>query len=374
MPEGGRLTIETANTRLDAEYAVEHSEVIPGQYVMVAVSDTGSGMTPDVIREAFTPFFTTKGVGQGSGLGLSMVFGFVKQSGGHVKIYSETGSGTTVKLYLPRVDQSEDLPVVVDSGPVIGGTETILVAEDDDAVRATVVELISDLGYRVLTARDASSALNVLESGIAIDLLFTDVVMPGKLRSTELARMARERQPQIAVLYTSGYTENSIVHGGRLDAGLELLSKPYSREQLARKLRQLLGRASEAGAEPPAPAAPAVVLLVEDDPLIRMSTADILEEVGLVVREAGSGAAALAEMAAGGIDLCIVDVGLPDMNGLDLAARIRGQAPEMPLIFATGHARLPEAESLANVVTLAKPYGDLQLREAIAGLLAGRDG
>jgi CheY-like chemotaxis protein len=279
-----------------------------------------------------------------------------------------------VKLYLPRVDQSEDLPVVVDSGPVIGGTETILVAEDDDAVRATVVELISDLGYRVLTARDASSALNVLESGIAIDLLFTDVVMPGKLRSTELARMARERQPQIAVLFTSGYTENSIVHGGRLDAGLELLSKPYSREQLARKLRQLLGRASEAGAEPPAPAAPAVVLLVEDDPLIRMSTADMLEEVGLVVREAGSGAAALAEMAAGGIDLCIVDVGLPDMNGLDLAARIRGQAPEMPLIFATGHARLPEAESLANVVTLAKPYGDLQLREAIAGLLAGRDG
>jgi CheY-like chemotaxis protein len=303
-----------------------------------------------------------------------MVYGFVKQSGGHVKIYSETGSGTTVKLYLPRVDQSEDLPVVDDSGPVIGGTETILVAEDDDAVRATVVELISDLGYRVLTARDASSALNVLESGIAIDLLFTDVVMPGKLRSTELARMARERQPQIAVLFTSGYTENSIVHGGRLDAGLELLSKPYSREQLARTLRQLLGRASEAGAEPPAPAAPAVVLLVEDDPLIRMSTADMLEEVGFVVREAGSGAAALAEMAAGGIDLCIVDVGLPDMNGLDLAARIREQAPEMPLIFATGHARLPEAESLANVVTLAKPYGDLQLREAIAGLLAGRDG
>ena len=227
---------------LDADYARLHADVTPGQYALLAVTDTGSGMPPEVVRQAFEPFFSTKPDGKGSGLGLSMVHGFVKQSGGHVKIYSEPGQGTVVRLYLPRAHQGEDRPVSLESGPVAGGCETVLVVEDDDSVRATAVEMLNELGYQVLTARDAASALTVIESGVAVDLLFTDVVMPGTLRSPELARKARERLPGIAVLFTSGYTENGIVHGGRLDPGVELLSKPYTREALARKIRYVLAK------------------------------------------------------------------------------------------------------------------------------------
>jgi CheY-like chemotaxis protein len=241
MDGTGRLTIEVGNAWLDDDYARTHDEVVAGQYVLLAVSDTGSGMPADVIAQAFEPFFSTKPEGKGTGLGLSMVYGFVKQSGGHVKIYSEIGQGTTVKIYLPRAEQSEDVAAVIAAQPVTGGNETILVAEDDENVSATVIELLTGLGYHVLRARDAASALTVIESGIAIDMLFTDVVMPGTLKSPELARKARERLPGIAVLFTSGYTENAIVHGGRLDAGVELLSKPYTREALARKVRHVLG-------------------------------------------------------------------------------------------------------------------------------------
>jgi len=212
-----------------------------GQYVMLAVTDTGSGIDPRLIEQVFEPFFSTKPEGQGSGLGLSMVYGFVKQSGGHVKIYSEIGHGTTVKLYLPRVRKREEVLVASpETVAMRGGTETILVAEDDPDVQATVVELLGELGYTVLRANDAQSALSVIESGVAIDLLFTDVVMPGTLKSPELARVARARLPELRVLFTSGYTENAIVHDGRLDAGVELLSKPYTREQLARKVRAVL--------------------------------------------------------------------------------------------------------------------------------------
>jgi CheY-like chemotaxis protein len=207
---------------------------------MLAVTDTGCGMTPEVVEQVFEPFFTTKPEGQGTGLGLSMVYGFVKQSGGHIKIYSEPGEGTTIRLYLPRATGSEDVAAETDAGPITGGTETVLVVEDDDEVRDTVVELLTDLGYRVLEARDAQSALVIIEGGAAIDVLFTDVVMPGPVRSPELARQARARLPKVAVLFTSGYTDNAIVHGGRLDQGIDLLSKPYTREALARKIRQVL--------------------------------------------------------------------------------------------------------------------------------------
>jgi len=241
MAGRGKLTLEVGNARLDDAYAAENPEVAAGQYVMVAVSDTGAGMPPEVVARAFEPFFTTKPVGSGTGLGLSMIYGFCKQSGGHVKAYSEVGHGTTLKMYLPRSHEREQaLPAAV-HGPVLGGSETILVAEDDDGVRATVVDILLELGYRVLQARDADSALSVVDSGAPIDLLFTDVVMPGSMKSTELARLARARLPRLAVLFTSGYTQNAIVHGGRLDEGVELLAKPYSRDDLARKLRKLLG-------------------------------------------------------------------------------------------------------------------------------------
>lgn len=242
MDGTGKLTIEVGNVSLDDAYVMIHREVTAGQYVMLAVTDTGCGMTADVAAQAFEPFFSTKPEGRGTGLGLSMVYGFVKQSHGHIKIYSEVGQGTTIKLYLPRSIQKEDIVAPSGQATVMGGTETILVAEDDDEVRATAVEMLVDLGYRVLSAQNAAGALSVIEKGEAIDLLFTDVVMPGELKSPELARRARERLPNIAVLFTSGYTENAIVHGGRLDAGVELLPKPYTRDAMARKIRQVLTR------------------------------------------------------------------------------------------------------------------------------------
>jgi len=245
MEGRGRIIIKVNNTVLDSDYARVHPEVTPGQYVQIAVSDTGTGMTPDVLRQAFDPFFTTKPEGRGTGLGLSMVYGFVKQSGGHIRIDSEVGRGTTVTIYLPRSLQLEDQLVDIDAIPVTGGNEMVLVAEDDESVRDTVVAMLNDLGYRVLKAKDAQSALTIIESGMPIDLLFTDVVMPGPLLSTELARKARERMPHLAVLFTSGYSENAIAPGGRLDAGVELLSKPYSRDALARKLRHVLASAVE---------------------------------------------------------------------------------------------------------------------------------
>jgi PAS domain S-box-containing protein len=245
MQGSGKLTIEAGNAYLDEAYVRNHAEVEPGQYVVLCVTDTGSGMASDIAAKAFDPFFSTKPEGQGIGLGLSMVYGFAKQSRGHAKIYSEVGHGTTVKLYLPRVAETEDVLTPLDRIPIAGGTETILVVEDDDQVRATAIEMLGDLGYRVLKASDAAGALHIIESGLSIDLLFTDVVMPGKLKSPELARKAKERQPSIGVLFTSGYTENAIVHGGRLDADVELLPKPYAREALARKIRQVLAKARQ---------------------------------------------------------------------------------------------------------------------------------
>jgi len=245
MQGSGKLTIETGNAWLDEAYVRAHPEVEAGQYVVLSVTDTGSGMPPEIAARAFDPFFSTKAEGHGTGLGLSMVYGFAKQSRGHVKIYSEVGHGTTVKLYLPRVAQSEDLLAAIERSPVTGGSETILVVEDDAEVRATAIEMLGELGYRVLKAHDAASALHIIESGLSIDLLFTDVVMPGTLKSPELARKAKERQPHIAVLFTSGYTENAIVHGGRLDADVDLLPKPYARDALARKVRQVLAKAKQ---------------------------------------------------------------------------------------------------------------------------------
>jgi PAS domain S-box-containing protein len=243
MEGRGKLTIEAGNARLDDAYAAIHMDVTPGQYVMIAVTDTGCGMTPEVVARAFDPFFTTKPEGQGTGLGLSMVHGFVKQSGGHLKVYSEVGQGTTIRLYLPRSREKVEEPVDVAVGAVVGGSEVILLVEDDEDVRATTADLLADLGYRVLKARDAEAAMVIIESGVSIDLLFTDVVMPGELAPRDLARKAQQQLPGVRVLFTSGYTDNAVIHGGRLDDGVELLSKPYTREELALKLRNILERA-----------------------------------------------------------------------------------------------------------------------------------
>jgi CheY-like chemotaxis protein len=240
MPSGGHLTIETANATLDAAYARNHLEVTAGDYVMIAVSDTGTGMTAEVLARAFEPFFTTKGEKQGSGLGLSMVHGFIKQSGGHVKIYTEPGHGTSVKLYLPRAVEGIAAADAPAEAPIVGGREKVLLVEDDEHVRAFAAGQLKDLGYRVSIATNGVEALDILKASPDFDLLFTDVVMPGGLKGPELVAEARKLNPALRVLYTSGYTENAIVHHGRLDPGIHLLTKPYRRRDLAQKLRQAL--------------------------------------------------------------------------------------------------------------------------------------
>lgn len=243
MPDGGgRITIETANVHLDRTYAdAEGDDLQPGQYVMVAVADDGCGMTPETLARVLEPFFTTKPAGQGSGLGLSMVYGFVKQSKGHLRIYSEPGHGTTVKLYLPRAHSGVGAEAgKVVSSQEIGGSETIFVVEDDDSVRNHVETTLTRLGYRVIAAPDGPSALARLPEMPEFDLLFTDVVMPGGMNGRELAEAVRHQRPHVRVLFTSGYTENAIVHHGRLDPGVHLLSKPYRRKALAAKVRQVL--------------------------------------------------------------------------------------------------------------------------------------
>ncbi|TMJ64035.1 MAG: PAS domain S-box protein [Alphaproteobacteria bacterium] len=242
MPEGGKLTIETANTHLDEAYARMHDEVQPGQYVGIFVTDTGIGMTPETVAHAFEPFFTTKEIGQGTGLGLSQVYGFIKQSGGHVKIYSEVGLGTTVKLYLPRyrgTEQAVDEKLETHQLPR-GRSELVLVVEDDPDVRDYTVEMVGDLGYSVLSAPDGASALRLLDSHREVSLLFTDVGLPGGMNGRQLAEQALRRQPQLKVLYTTGYARNAIVNQGRLDPAVEVVFKPFTYSDLATKIRHVL--------------------------------------------------------------------------------------------------------------------------------------
>jgi CheY-like chemotaxis protein len=243
MPAGGELTIESGNVRLDTDYARRNAEVPSGDYVMIAVTDSGIGMPQDVLRRAFEPFFTTKDVGKGSGLGLSMIYGFAKQSGGHVKIYSEVGHGTTVRIYLPRLaaDDEEDAPQPAAAAPARAtGGETILAVEDDPDVRQYVTHALRRAGYAVLEAENGPAALEILEGGIAIDLLFTDVIMPGGMNGRDLADRAAAIRPRLKVLFSSGYSENAIIHHGRLDKGVSFLGKPYTRDDLARKVREVL--------------------------------------------------------------------------------------------------------------------------------------
>ncbi|WP_441259663.1 CHASE3 domain-containing protein [Bradyrhizobium sp. 521_C7_N1_3] len=239
MPNGGKLLLETHHVVLDEAYAQAHAEVQPGPYVMLAVSDTGTGMTADIQQKAFEPFFTTKEVGKGSGLGLSMVYGFVKQSGGHIKIYSEEGHGTTIKLYLPPGDGMTDAAAPV-APQAEGGAETIFVVEDDTLVRNFVTAQLQSLGYDTVAAPDSRAALDMIDGGQDFDLLFTDVVIPGGMSGRELAEEVAKRRPGVRVLYTSGYTDNAIVHHGKLDDGVLLLTKPYRRNQLAEMIRKAL--------------------------------------------------------------------------------------------------------------------------------------
>ncbi|GGC64289.1 hybrid sensor histidine kinase/response regulator [Undibacterium terreum] len=360
----GSLTIEMENVVFDEHYAALNSDVQAGEYVMLAVTDTGTGMPEEILTQVFEPFFSTKPEGKGTGLGLSMVYGFVKQSGGHVNIYSEPGDGTTIKLYLPRSLEAQTELSSPAPQEVVGGTETILVAEDDEQLCASVVETLSGLGYHVLKAGDAASAMTVIESGVKIDLLFTDVVMPGQLRSPDLVRQARALIPGLAVLFTSGYTQNAIVHGGRLDAGVELLSKPYTREDLAKKIRHVIANQKQRdqirlvatdthGIVSVPPEARLSILLAENDDHIRSNTADLLRALGHRVEEVENATSAIEHLHKGNIDVLITDVELVGMSGDVLARQARDIVPAVGIVFATGRPLPPPFE---GSVLLRKPY------------------
>jgi signal transduction histidine kinase len=246
MPEGGKLTIETSNAYLDEGYCQQHAGVAPGQYILIAVTDNGGGMSAETIDRAFEPFFTTKEAGKGTGLGLSQVYGFMKQSEGHVKIYSEAGEGTTIKLYLPRRDGNEaahsaDEPVSSERGR----NETILIVEDDDGVRQYASEILRDLNYQIIEAKDSATALRLLDADKKFDLLLTDVVLPGK-NGRELATEVERRRPGTKIIFMTGYSRNAIVHHGRLDPGTALIQKPLIERVLAQKIRQILDSGSDA--------------------------------------------------------------------------------------------------------------------------------
>jgi signal transduction histidine kinase/ActR/RegA family two-component response regulator len=242
MPNGGRLTIETANTYLDEAYCAAHAEVQPGQYVMISVSDTGTGMPPEVAEHAFDPFYTTKGVGRGTGLGLSQVFGYVKQSRGHIKIYTEVGKGTALKIYLPRhlgPGEEKEVSPSTQETPLGNPSTIILVVEDEDDVRHVVVDTLRELGYTVVQASSANQALEQLTVQPRIDLLLTDIVMPGQT-GRQLADEVQRARPEIKILYMTGYTRNAVVHNGMLDPGVNLIPKPFTRQQIAAKLDEVL--------------------------------------------------------------------------------------------------------------------------------------
>jgi signal transduction histidine kinase/CheY-like chemotaxis protein len=362
MTSGGKLTLEAANAYLDDSYAANHEDVVPGPYVMLAVSDTGQGMSPEVIAHVFEPFFTTKPEGKGTGLGLAQAYGFVKQTGGHIKIYSEVGEGTTVKLYLPRTRQAEEMAAPMKAKPVQGGSERILVVEDDEHVREGAADILRELGYQVLSAENAEAALRQFEEGADPQLLFTDVVMPGPIPTREFTRQVQQMRPGIRILYTSGYAQNAIVHNGRLDDDAFLLSKPYRKDELARKIRGVL-------AAPPQPLRPdgpiSKVLVVEDIPIIRMATMDMIAQIGLRAAEAGDGSEALALLERDPeIAILLTDLGLPGMNGRQLVEKARALRPGLKVIIASGYSSDANGHG-RDVGHLTKPFDVGQLRRAL---------
>lgn len=367
MPDGGRLTIEAANAHIDGRYASE-ADISPGQYVVVAVSDTGVGMSEDILRRAFDPFFTTKEIGHGTGLGLSQVYGFIKQSGGHVKIYSEPGHGTTVKVYLPRATAEVEVP---DAGPAAvldarGASELVLLVEDDDGVRAHTVELVREIGYRVVAASNGAEALAILARTPDIALLFTDVGLPGGMNGKQLADDAKRLRADLPVLFTTGYARNAIVHEGRLDPGVHLVPKPFDREELAQALRIALAT--------PADSTPVeAFLIVEDEPLILLNTVDDLKDLGCNPIEAATGDAAFAaaQVAGDHLTAAIIDLGLPDCRGDALAHKLRALRPELPILFVSGSIDADLRRSFAGdrrVAFLEKPYTPAALKSALTGI------
>lgn len=362
MPKGGSLTIETANVNLDAAHAAKHEGVVPGGYVAITVSDTGIGMAPETLARVFDPFFTTKPAGEGTGLGLSQVYGFVKQSGGHVNVESIVGSGTKVSIYLPRFTGAGANLKSGRKSQEGSDRNTVLIVEDDDDVRQYSVSLFRELGYGVLEAADGTAALRILESRPEVRFMFTDVGLPGDYNGKELADEARRRRPYLKVLYTTGYARTDILRQGRLDANAQVVTKPFTFDELSTKVRSVFDGKEKS-----------VILLVEDEVLVAAIAAENLRDIGFEVIEAGTAKAALelAGKDVAGIKAAIVDIGLPDKKGDELARELRKLREDLPIIVASGHAseNLPkELREAHRVAVLGKPYDLKDLQAALVSV------
>ena len=379
MRGGGVITIAANNVTLDSAQAQAQGrdQLAAGDYLIFSVTDTGVGMPPEVVEHAFEPFFTTKRDGHGTGLGLSMVFGFVKQSGGHIAIQSAVGQGTTVQLYFPRCTEAAP-PDAADTRETVvtpmGGRETILVVEDDTDVRLTAVDMLTQLGYRVLTAASGQAALELMNSGAQIDLLFTDVIMPGPIKGSELSIRAAQRVPPLPVLLVSGYTRDEVLHDGRLPPGVTLLGKPYRRDDLARIVHNVLNTnrtthathtvhttAAEAAPQPP------TLLLVEDDTASREAMHEVIVTLGLHCVAAANAEDALALARSRPFQVLLTDLTLPGQSGADLARALLCMQPQVQVLLMSGYGAEAEiGEPIAGARLLGKPIGLTTLRQALA--------
>jgi signal transduction histidine kinase/CheY-like chemotaxis protein len=355
MPKGGRLMIEVARSDIFGSP--------PREFVAIAVRDSGVGMSKETLAQAFEPFFTTKDIGQGTGLGLSQVFGFAKQSGGDVDIESRPGDGTTVTIRLPRTAAAAPETSTPQESATLAEIATILVVDDEDDVRRYSVESLRELGYRVVHAPDAARALKLLNETPDIRLLFSDVGLPGGLNGRQLAEEARRSRPDLKVLLTTGYAGDALVRGGRLEPGLQLLAKPFTYGALAAKVQAIL----EDGGKPPR------ILIVEDDPLVRMTIVEALVDGGCQIEEAATASEAIGKFRAlgGAIDAALIDIGLPDGRGDGLIATFRATRPDLAILLATGYddsAMEDQFRSDAATVLLEKPFDSARLRSAFRNL------
>lgn len=371
MPGGGELTLALSNATIDSRAAAA-MQIEAGEYVKLAVTDTGMGMNADVAERAFEPFFTTKPEGQGTGLGLSMAYGFVLQSGGHIELSSTQGVGTTVTIYLPRSTEvaaarsASRVEAIPEEG--LRGGETVLVVEDDRRVQLTVVDMLTQLGYVVLTANDATEALTVVRSGAKVDLLFSDVVMPGPLLSPEMARQALLMRPSLKVLFTSGHTRDTAGLDAQIRRGADLLQKPYSRSQLARKLREVFDGVRQARHQPVQNAAVRTsnILVVEDERDAREALCELLAMLGHTYEAASNAEEALQCLQRHPFDVLLTDLTLPGMSGLDLARAAVAMKAANRVVFSSGREAPPRDASLPFAFTaLLKPYSLDQLKRAL---------